>query len=185
MQYEPGTMLRAFNGRSPSLSPSVWVDASALVIGEVTLAEEVSVWPMAVLRGDVNAIRIGARCNIQDASVVHVTHDGPYTPGGHAVHIGEDVTIGHRAIVHGCTVGNRVLIGMGAILMDGVEVGDDVMIAASALVPPGKQLASGWLYVGAPARAVRELTAAERAQLLYAAHFYVQLKERHRQVRDD
>lgn len=174
-------MLRSFSGKSPRLAATAWVDAAAVVVGDVSLAEDVSVWPMAVIRGDINRIRIGARSNIQDGTVIHVTHDGPYTPGGHLTSLGEDVTVGHRAIVHGCTVGNRVLVGMGAILMDAVEVGDDVIIAANALVPPGKKLNSGRLYVGTPARAVRDLTAVEREQLLYSARYYAQLKELHRQ----
>ncbi|EAR20207.1 gamma carbonic anhydrase family protein [Nitrococcus mobilis] len=177
-------MLRPFNGQSPQLAATAWVDTTALVIGEVALAEDVSVWPMAVIRGDINRIRIGARSNIQDGTVIHVTHDGPYTPGGYPTSLGEDVTVGHRAIVHACTVGNRVLIGMGAILMDAAEVDDEVMIAANALVPPGKRLHSGWLYVGSPARAVRQLRPAEREQLRYSARYYVQLKERHRPVRN-
>ena len=173
-------MLRPFKDRSPRLADTAWVDATALVIGDVTLAEDVSVWPMAVIRGDINRIRIGARSNIQDGSVIHVTHDGPYTPGGHPTSLGEDVTVGHRAIVHACAVGNRVLLGMGAVLMDAVEVDDDVIIAAGAVVPPGKRLNSGWLYVGSPARATRELTPVEREQLLYSARYYAQLKELHR-----
>lgn len=173
-------MLRSFNGKSPRLADTAWVDATAVLIGDVSLAEDVSIWPLAVIRGDINDIRIGARSNIQDGTVIHVTHDGPYTAGGYPTSLGEDVTVGHRAIVHGCTVGNRVLIGMGAILMDAVEVENDVMIAANALVPSGKRLRSGRLYVGTPARAVRELTAVEREQLLYSAHYYVQLKELHR-----
>ncbi|HET8701050.1 MAG TPA: gamma carbonic anhydrase family protein [Nitrococcus sp.] len=177
-------MLRPCNGKSPRLAATVWVDATAVVIGDVSLAEDVSVWPLAVIRGDINSIRIGARSNIQDGAVIHVTHDGPYTPGGYATHLGEDVTVGHRAIIHGCAVGSRVLVGMGAILMDAVEVADDVIIAANALVPPGKKLSAGRLYVGTPARAVRELTAVEREQLLYSARHYAQLKELHRPVRE-
>lgn len=177
-------MLRSFKDCVPRLADTAWVDETALVIGDVTLAEDVSVWPMAVVRGDINAIRIGARSNIQDGTVVHVTHDGPYTPGGHSTSLGEDVTVGHRAIVHACTVGSRVLIGMGAVLMDAVEVEDDVIIAAGALVPPGKRLHSGWLFVGAPARAAREITRTEREQLLYSARYYAQLKDVHRAARD-
>ena len=116
------------------------IDPSAVVMGDVALGDDVSVWPHAAMRGDVQVIRIGARTNIQDGTVLHVTHDGPYNPGGFPLHIGEDVTVGHRALLHGCTVGNRVLIGMGAIIMDAVVVEDDVMIAAGALVTPGKRL---------------------------------------------
>ena len=134
------------------------IDPSAVVMGDVTLGDDVSVWPHAAMRGDVQAIRIGARTNIQDGTVLHVTHDGPYNPGGFPLHIGEDVTLGHRALLHGCIVGNRVLFGMGAIIIDAVEVEDDVMISAGALVTPCKQLRSGYLYAGSPAREVRALT---------------------------
>jgi carbonic anhydrase/acetyltransferase-like protein (isoleucine patch superfamily) len=131
------------------------------------------------MRGDVQIIRIGARTNVQDGTVLHVTHDGPYNPGGHPLHIGDDVTIGHRALLHGCTVGNRVLVGMGAIIMDNVIVEDDVMIAAGALVTPGKHLQSGRLYAGSPAREVRALTEEEITFLPYSAQGYINLKQRY------
>jgi carbonic anhydrase/acetyltransferase-like protein (isoleucine patch superfamily) len=131
------------------------------------------------MRGDVQIIRIGARTNIQDGTVLHVTHDGPFNPGGYPLHIGDDVTIGHRALLHGCTVGNRVLVGMGAIIMDAVKVEDDVMIAAGALVTPGKHLQSGHLYAGSPAREVRALTQEEMRFLPYSAQGYINLKQRY------
>ncbi len=170
---------RTFEGYAPSLDGVAYVDPTAVVIGDVELGRDSSVWPMAVIRGDVHRIRIGARTNIQDGAVVHVTHDGEFTPGGYPTLIGDDVTVGHRAIVHACTVGNRVLIGMGAILMDGAQVEDDVMIAAGALVPPGRHLASGYLYVGSPARAQRALTEAEYRMLPYSAQHYVANARRH------
>lgn len=171
--------LRAFEGIQPRVSRPEWIDPTALVIGDVVIGDDSSVWPLAVVRGDVQSIRIGARTNIQDGAVVHVTHDGPYSPGGHATDIGDDVTVGHRAIVHACRIGNRVLVGMGAIIMDGAEVADDVIIGAGALVPAGKHLASGYLYVGSPARAQRPLSDDEHDMLAYSAAHYVANARRH------
>ena len=173
-------MIRHYLGRYPDIADSAWIDESAVVIGDVSLAEDVSIWPMAVLRGDVQAIRVGKRSNIQDGSVVHVAHDGPYSPGGFATHIGADVTVGHKAIVHACTVGDRCLIGMGAIIMDGAEIGDESILAAGALVPPGKKLEGGHLYVGSPAKAAHALTDEEREKLVYSARHYVKVKNQHR-----
>src|SRR5690606_29787788 len=137
------------------------------------------IWPMAVLRGDVNRITVGARSNIQDGSVLHVTHEGPGTPEGGPLRIGEDVTVGHRVILHACAVGSRVLVGMGAIVMDDVEVGDDVSIGAGALVTPGTKLAPGTLWKGSPARLARPLRDHEIANLTYSAAHYVRLKDRY------
>lgn len=171
--------LRSFEDHTPRVTQPEWIDPTALVIGDVVIGEQSSVWPMAVLRGDVQAIRIGARSNIQDGAIVHVTHDGPYSPGGYATTIGDDVTVGHRAIIHACRLGNRVLVGMGAIIMDGAEIGDDVILGAGALVPPGKALESGYLYVGSPARAQRALTADEYELLTYSAAHYTANARRH------
>lgn len=171
--------VRSFDNTVPELSAGVYVADTAEVIGAVRLGDDASVWPQAVLRGDVNAIAVGARSNVQDASVVHVTHDGPYTPGGYATLVGADVTIGHGCIIHACTIGERCLIGMGAIVMDAAVVGDEVMLAAGSLVSPGKRLETGYLYRGRPARPVRELTGEEREKLLYSAQHYVQLKNRY------
>jgi len=173
-------MIRSFEQHTPSIADSAYVDETAVVIGDVALAEDVSVWPGAVLRGDVNWIRVGARSNIQDGAVVHVTHAGPYTPeGGIPTVLGEDVTVGHRAVIHACTLGDRILIGMGATVMDGAVVESDVILGANALVPPGKTLESGYLYVGSPAKRQRSLTDVERAYLRYSAGHYVKLKQRH------
>ena len=150
---------------TPTLGERVMVDPTAVVMGDVFLGDDVSIWPHTAMRGDVQIIRIGARTNIQDGTVLHVTHDGPYNPGGFPLHIGNDVTIGHRALLHGCKVGDRVLVGMGAIIMDNVTVEDDVMIAAGALVTPGKRLRTKILYAGSPAREVRPLTKQELAFL--------------------
>ena len=171
--------IRHVIGVLPKLGERVMVDPTAVVMGDVSLGDDVSVWPHAAMRGDVQVIRIGARTNIQDGTVLHVTHDGPYNPGGFPLHIGEDVTIGHRALLHGCTVGNRVLVGMGAVIMDNVIVEDEVMIAAGALVTPGKRLRSHTLYAGSPAREVRPLTEQEIQFLPYSAQGYVSLKQRY------
>lgn len=172
--------LRQFEGHAPKLGRRVYVDTTAVVVGQVALGDDASVWPHVAARGDVNTIAIGARSNIQDNTVLHVTHDGPYTPdGGIPLVIGEDVTVGHGCILHACTIGNRVLVGMGAIVMDGVVVEDDVLIAAGTLVPPGKRLEAGFLYRGNPLQKARELTAQEREMLLYSAHHYVRLKDRY------
>ena len=173
---EPCMPTQAYLGTSPRLARGVYVDPTALVIGDVDLGEDVSIWPMAVVRGDVNRIRIGARSNVQDGSVLHVSRPYPGNDSGWPLLIGEDVVIGHKVVVHGCTIGNRVLVGIGAIVLDGVVVEDDVTIGAGAVVTPGKRLASGGLYVGNPARRVRELTDAERARVPVMASWYVVLK---------
>lgn len=173
-------MIRNFENTQPRLGERVYVDEAAVVIGAVTLEDDVSVWPGAVLRGDVNSIHVGAGSNIQDGSVVHVTHDGPYTPGGVATVIGRNVTVGHKVLLHACTIGDECLIGMGAIVMDKVVIEAQVILAAGALVPPGKRLESGHLYVGSPAKKLRELTDKEKAHLQYSAQHYVRLKDRYR-----
>ena len=173
-------MIRTFESWTPQLAATAWVDATAVVVGDVELGEDVSVWPTTVVRGDVNFIRVGARTNIQDGTVVHVAHAGGMNPTGYPTLIGEDVTIGHRAVVHACTVGDTCLIGMGAIIMDGAVLGAESMVAAGALIPPGKELPGGYLYVGSPAKAQRELTEDEREFLQYSARHYVELKNRHR-----
>lgn len=171
--------IRTFGGASPTLGANVYVDAAADIIGRVSLDDDVSVWPRAVLRGDVNAITVGARTNIQDGTIVHVAHDGPYSPGGYAASIGADVTVGHGCIVHACTIGDRCLIGMGAIVMDGAVIEDNVIVAAGSLVSPGKRIEAGCLYRGSPARKVRALTEKENDMLKYSAAHYVRLKNRY------
>jgi len=166
----------AYRGVRPTLGAGAYIDPTAVVIGDVVLGADVSVWPMAVIRGDVNYIRIGARSNVQDGSVLHVTRPYPGSDAGWPLIIGDDVVIGHKVTVHGCTIGNRVLVGIGAIVLDGAMVEDDVMIGAGTLVSPGKRLKSGGLYLGSPARRARELTAAEIARIPAMAGFYVDLK---------
>jgi carbonic anhydrase/acetyltransferase-like protein (isoleucine patch superfamily) len=168
--------LRAYRDKSPSLGEGVYIDSTALVIGDVTLGEHASVWPMSVVRGDVNQIRIGARSNVQDGSILHVSRPLPGRHEGWPLEVGEEVTIGHRVVIHGCTIGSRCLVGIGSIVLDGVVVEDEVMIGAGSVVTPGKRLTSRGLYLGNPARRVRELTAAEIERFPVIARHYVDLQ---------
>ncbi|MFV8818930.1 gamma carbonic anhydrase family protein [Haliea sp. E17] len=179
MKHYTATSVRTFQGMTPQLGQRVLVDPSAVVLGDVTLGDDVSVWPQVAIRGDMHWIRVGARSSIQDGSVLHITHAGPYNPEGYPLDIGCDVTIGHAAVLHGCRVGDRVLVGMGATVMDGAVVECDVVIAAGALVTPGKTLCSGFLYAGSPAREVRPLSERELAYFTYSAGNYVRLKDQH------
>ncbi len=173
-------MIRTYRNIAPRLGANVYVDEQSCVIGDVVLGDDSSVWPMAVLRGDVNRIVIGCRSNVQDGAILHVTHDGPYTPGGVPLLIGDDVTIGHAAVLHACTIGNRVLIGMQATVLDKVVIEDDVMLAAGSFVPPGKRLLSGYLYLGSPVQKARPLTPDEIDNLKYSAQHYVRVKNSYR-----
>lgn len=153
------------------------IHPSSVIIGDVSLADDVSVWPTAVIRGDVESIQIDTGTNVQDGAVLHVSHAGDYSPTGHKLRIGKGVTIGHRAVVHGCTIGHYCLIGIGAIIMDGAVLEDYVMLGAGALVSPGKVLQSGYLYVGAPAKPIRALNDSEKAFLEYSYQHYIRLKD--------
>jgi carbonic anhydrase/acetyltransferase-like protein (isoleucine patch superfamily) len=168
--------VRPYRGILPQLGPGAWIDPTAVVIGDVELGADVSVWPMSVIRGDVNRVRIGARSNVQDGSVLHVSRPWPGNESGHALVVGEDVVVGHKVTLHGCTLGDRVLVGIGAIVLDGAVVEDEVMIGAGSVVTPGKRLAAGSLYLGNPARRARDLTPAERARIPRMASLYVELK---------
>lgn len=170
---------RKYLAATPQIGNRVWIDPDATVIGDVRLADDASIWPHTVLRGDVNSITVGARTNVQDGTIGHVTHDGPYSPGGLPLVLGEDITVGHGAILHACTVGDRCLIGMGSLILDGAVIEDDVMLAAGSLVSPGKRLESGWLYRGRPAEPVRKLSEKELEMLRYSAAHYVRLKDRY------
>lgn len=169
--------VRSHRGISPKLGQRVYIDPAATVIGDVTLGDDVSVWPGAVIRGDMHSIKVGARSNVQDNAVLHITHASDYNPGGWPLAIGEDVVVGHRAILHGCTVGSRVLVGNGAIVNDGAVVEDEVILGAGSLVPPGKTLVSGYAYVGNPCRQLRPLTQQEKDFFRYSAAHYVELKD--------
>ena len=172
--------LRHFLDQYPRIGQRVWIDPAATVIGDVEIGDDASIWPGAVIRGDVNAIRIGARSNLQDACVVHVTHDGPHgPPGGLATVIGDDVTVGHGAIIHACSIGDACLIGMGAIVLDGARVEKNGFVGAGAVVSPGKVVGSGELWLGNPARCVRRLSEAEVGQLYYSAQHYLRLKDKY------
>lgn len=165
--------VRSFRGHTPKIPASCFIEPSAQIIGDVELGEECSVWFNSVVRGDVNPIRMGARTNIQDLTMVHVMSQKFGTT------IGDDVTVGHHVVLHGCKVGSRVLVGMGAILMDGVEVGDDCIIAAGALLSPGTKIPSGSLAVGSPAKVRRPLTPEEVAWLAQSARNYVAYAREH------
>jgi carbonic anhydrase/acetyltransferase-like protein (isoleucine patch superfamily) len=179
MRHYTATSLRSFEGQSPRIGERVLIDPSAVVLGDVELADDVSVWPQASIRGDMHRIRVGERTSVQDGCVLHITHAGPYNPDGWPLSIGEDVTIGHSAVLHGCEVGDRVLVGMRATVMDGAIIESDVVIAAGALVTPGKRLRSGYLYAGSPAREMRPLSVKEMGYFTYVANNYVGLKDQH------
>jgi len=167
--------IRNYADQVPVIDPTAYVDPQAHVSGAVKLAADVSVWPMAVLRGDVQRIEVGKTSNIQDGAVLHVTHDSEYSPGGVPLIIGERVTVGHNATLHACTIQNESLVGMGSIVLDEVIVQSQVMIGAGAVVTPGKILESGFLYVGSPAKKLRPLSDKEREFLSYSAQHYVKM----------
>ncbi|NUS60836.1 MAG: gamma carbonic anhydrase family protein [Lysobacter sp.] len=172
--------VRPYLDQLPVLGERVYVDEAAHVIGDVVLGDDVSIWPGTIVRGDVNFIRIGARTNVQDGTIVHVSHDGPHAKlGGFATVIGSDVTIGHKAIVHACRIEDAVLVGMGAILLDGAVVEKHGFVGAGALVAPGKVVGSGELWLGNPAKKVRMLSDAEIEALYYSAGHYVRLKDQY------
>lgn len=154
----------------PVVHPTAFVDESAQVIGDVQIGAESSVWMNAVIRGDVNSIRIGERTNVQDGTVIHVMHHT------HPTAVGDDVTIGHGAIVHGCTVGSRVLLGMGAILLNGSTIGEDTIVAAGSLVPENMAVPPRSLVMGSPARVRRALTDDEVRFVLASAGNYVRYR---------
>jgi carbonic anhydrase/acetyltransferase-like protein (isoleucine patch superfamily) len=168
---------RPYRDIQPKLAPGAWIDPTAWVIGDVELGEDVSIWPMVLIRGDVNHVRIGARSNIQDGSLVHVSRPFPGNEHGWPTLLGEDVVVGHKVSLHGCRIADRVLVGIGAIVLDNVEVQSDVIIGAGSVVTPGKVLASGNLYVGNPARLSRALRPDEIARIPKMARDYIRLKQ--------
>ncbi len=169
-------MIRSFRKYQPKLGKAVYVDEQSTVIGDVIIGDDSSIWPQTVVRGDINPIRIGKRTNVQDGSIVHVTHESEYS-NGYSCLIGDDVTIGHSCIIHACSIGDLCLIGMGSVLLDGVEVPPETMIGAKSLVPSGKQLESGFLYLGSPCKKVRPLSDRERSFLQYSAKHYAKTKD--------
>ncbi|AZZ96592.1 gamma carbonic anhydrase family protein [Pseudoalteromonas sp. R3] len=168
---------RSYKGKTPKLAAGVYVDESAVLVGDIEVGEDSSVWPLVAARGDVNYIKIGKRTNVQDGSVLHLTRSSASNPDGYPLIIGDDVTVGHKVMLHGCQLGNRILVGMGAIVMDNVVVEDDVIIGGGALVPPNKRLESGYLYVGSPVKQARPLNEQEIAFLKTSAQNYVELKD--------
>lgn len=172
--------VRSFEQFTPKIHSNAWLDPSCVVIGDVHIGARSSIWPGVVIRGDINRIRIGCDTNIQDGSILHNSHDGPFMPGGAPLLIGDRVTVGHKAILHGCEIADDCLIGMGAIVMDKVVIETGVMLGAGSLVPPGKTLNSGYLYTGTPTRQSRPLTDREKTYFAYSAEYYVKLAGRHR-----
>jgi carbonic anhydrase/acetyltransferase-like protein (isoleucine patch superfamily) len=168
--------IRKYQNKIPKLDATVFVDESAVIIGDVEIGSDSSVWPCTVIRGDMHFIRIGARTSIQDGSVLHITHASDYNPAGHPLVIGDEVTVGHSVCLHGCTLGNRILVGIGSTILDGAVVEDEVVIGAGSLVPPGKRLESGFLYMGSPVKQVRPLKDSEKSFFSYSANNYVKLK---------
>lgn len=171
--------IQSFQGHIPQLASGVYVHPAATIIGDVQIGENSSIWPGVVIRGDVNFISIGKNTNIQDLSLLHVNHKSNDDPEGSPLIIGDNVTIGHTVILHGCTIEDECLIGMGSIVMDKAIVQKQVLLAAGSLVPEGKVLESGYLYVGRPAKKVRALTADEISNIMYSANSYVQLKNQY------
>lgn len=173
------TAIRPFLDRFPVLGERVYVDEAARVIGEVALADDVSVWPGTIIRGDVNHVRIGARTNVQDGTIIHVSHHSPYNKAGYPTLIGSDVTIGHGTIIHACTIEDACLIGMGACILDGATIRRHGFVGAGAVVGPGKVVGEGELWLGNPARFARKLSDQEIESLHYSAAHYVRLKDQY------
>ena len=174
--------LLSFGGRTPRIDSSAFVAPGARLIGDIEIGPESSIWYNCVLRGDVNRIRIGARTNIQDGSVLHVDSPKPGAPDGHPTIIGDEVLIGHLAMVHGCILRDRAFVGLGAIVMDGCKIESDAMLAAGAMLTPGKRIPSGQLWAGRPAKYLRDLTEEELAGMRAGVAHYVALAKAHRQA---
>jgi carbonic anhydrase/acetyltransferase-like protein (isoleucine patch superfamily) len=171
-----------FDGKVPRIDPSAFVAPGARLIGDIEIGAEASLWYNVVLRGDVNRIRIGARTNIQDGSVVHVDSPRPGLEGGRPTLIGEEVLIGHLAMVHGCILHDRSFVGLGAIVMDGCEIESGGMLAAGAMLTPGRRIPAGQLWAGRPAKYLRDLSPEEQAMNLAGVFHYVELARRHREA---
>ncbi len=172
--------IRSYEGHTPQIAESAYIDEAALVIGRVTVGENSSLWPNVVARGDVQSITIGDNTNIQDGTIIHVTHAHGAVPEGQPTRVGDYVTVGHMALIHACTVGNNCLVGMSSTIMDGALLEDRVILGAGSLVPPGKVLESGYLYVGRPVKRVRPLNEQELANLEYSPRHYVLIGQTHK-----
>jgi len=171
--------IRSFQGINPSIADSAYIDEDAVIIGDVTIGADSSVWPTVAIRGDVQKIRIGERTNIQDGSVLHVTSDNQYNPGGFPLSVGNGVTVGHKAVLHACTIEDYALIGMGAIILDGAVVRKKALVGAGSVVSPGKEIEGGYLWLGSPAKKIRPLSEKELAYLEFSAQHYVDLKNKY------
>jgi len=175
-------MIRKFEDYTPQIADSAFIDESAVVTGNVVIGADSSVWPMCSVRGDIHSIRIGARTNIQDGCILHVTHDSEFAPGGNKLTVGDNITVGHNVVLHACTVEDNCLIGMGSVVLDGAVIQKGAMVGAGSLVPPGKVLEGGYLWLGSPVQQARKLTEKEAAFLDYSSSHYVELKNRHSMV---
>lgn len=172
--------IRPFEDHRPQVAESAYIDPQAVVIGNVVIGANASLWPQVVVRGDIHSIKIGENTNIQDGSVLHVSHDSEFAPGGFPLVVGGGVTVGHMVVLHGCTIEDNCLIGMGSLVMDGALIQAGAMLGAGSLVSPGMLLEGGYLWLGRPARRVRPLSGEEQRYLKYSAEHYVRLKNRHR-----
>ena len=171
--------IRTFQNHTPIVADNAYVDPTALVIGQVSIGANSSVWPMTLIRGDINTVTIGERTNIQDGSILHVTHDGPFSLGGAKLTIGNDVTVGHSVVLHACTLEDTCLIGIGSIVLDNAVIQKNAMLGAGSLVPGGKELEGGYLWMGRPAKKIRELSDKEIDYLSYSSEHYVKVKQMH------
>lgn len=177
--------IRPFENYHPQIDDSAFIDPSAVVIGNTHIGAGSSIWPNVTIRGDIHKIRIGKNTNIQDNSLLHISHDSEFLPGGAPLIVGDHVTVGHMVTLHGCQIGNYCLIGMGSILLDNAQIEDQVMIGAGSLVSPGKKLESGYLYLGSPVKQIRKLKNKELEFLEYSAEHYRQLSIRHKETSID
>ena len=171
--------IRSFQGIHPTIASSAYIDEDSSIIGDVTIGEDSSIWPMVAIRGDVHKITIGSRTNIQDGSILHVTADNQFNPGGFPLRVGNGVTVGHGAILHACTVEDFALVGMGATVLDGAIIREKAMVGAGSIVAPGKDIEGGFLWLGSPAKKVRPLKEKELEYLEYSAQHYINLKNKY------
>lgn len=167
--------IRSIKGVFPNIHPTSYIDSTAVVIGQVEVGENSSLWCNVVARGDVNSIKIGKNSNIQDLTMLHVTHHNPPVSHGVGLSIGDNVTIGHNCCLHACSIGNNVLVGMGSTVLDNAVIDDNVLVGAGSVVPPNRYLESGWLYLGNPLKQVRQLKPDEIDYLQYSAEHYVNI----------